>query len=132
MSSFASFVTLLIEDLHVQFKKPSSCQAEKRKKKKKGKTLLMRKGNLVPLSLPAGGHRDLGRRINRAPPCPSGQPDSSHAPGIGHPGRGDGRPRVPASSLLERLAGLVLHGLGEVLPGSPSASTQSLFFSPGL
>ena len=92
----------------------------------------MRKGNLVPLSLPAGGHRDLGRRINRAPPCPSGQPDSSHAPGIGHPGRGDGRPRVPASSLLERLAGLVLHGLGEVLPGGPSASTQSLSFSPGL
>lgn len=46
----------------------------------------MRKGNLVPLSLPAGGHRDLGQRINRAPPCPSGQPDSSHAPAIWHPG----------------------------------------------
>lgn len=91
----------------------------------------MRKGNPVPLSLPVGGHRDLGRRINRAPPCPSGQPDSSHPPASWHPGEEAGGLAFPRR-LLERLAGLVLHGLGEVLPGGPRDSTHSLSFPPGL
>lgn len=83
VSSFASFATLQIEDLHVQFKKPSIGQAGK-----KGKPLLIRKGNRVPLSLPAGGHLDLEWRINPAPACPSGRPAISHAPGSWHPERG--------------------------------------------
>lgn len=89
---FASFATLLIEDLHVQFKKPSVGQAGK-----KGKTLLMRKGNLVPLSLPADWHRDSEWRINSAPPCASGPPAISHAPraGTGAAGWEASRPPSP-------------------------------------
>lgn len=90
--SFANVATLLIESLHIQFQKPSVSQTGKR-----GKTLLMRKGNLVPPQLPAARHCDLGRRLNPAPPCCSGSPAISHAPGSWqswHPG-GGGRPRLP-------------------------------------
>lgn len=134
VSSFASFATLLIEDLHVQFKKPSVGQAGK-----KGKTLLMRKGNLVPLSLPAGGHSDLDGILTPRLPAPLGcQPVRTH-PRVGTGTRG-GQPRVPPSSLLpartlsrsllKRLARLILHGLDKVLL-LPVCPNPKPFLFPG-
>lgn len=99
VSSFANFSTLIIEDLHVQFKKLSVGQAGK-----KGKTLLMRKGNLVPLSLPAGGHLDLEWRINPAAPCSSGPPAISHASWSWHRGEEAGSLASPHSSLCAHFA----------------------------
>lgn len=89
----------------------------------------MRKGNLVPLSLPAGGHRDLEWRINPAPLCPSGLPAISHAPGSWHPGEGAGGPESPQSSLLTLLGALILHGLGALLPGPLRPNPKPLLFS---
>lgn len=80
----------------------------------------MWKGNLVPLSLPAGGHRDLERRINPAPPAPGA---ASHfartqelfggtdgAGGAGEAGtRRAGGFAFSRSPVPKRLSALILH-----------------------
>lgn len=91
----------------------------------------MRKGNPAPLSLPAGGHCDLGWRVNPAPLSSSGLRAISHAPGNWHPGEGAGGPESPLSSLLTLLGALILHGLGAVLPGPLRPNPKPLLFSPG-
>lgn len=129
VSSSASFNTLLIEALHVQFKKPSVGQAGK----KKGKPLLMRKGNLVPLSLPAGGHRDVKWYINPPPPppCRSGLPASSHAPSSWHPGEGTGGLAFLRPLCFSSTQGLFCTAWVRCSPGL-CTPTGSLSFSPGL
>lgn len=122
--SFANVATLLIESLHIQFQKPSVSQTGKR-----GKTLLMRKGNLVPPQLPAARHCDLGRRLNPAPPCCSGSPAISHAPGSWqswHPGGGR-RPRLPPLPAREASAS----ALPRSFPGpARREGPRGVFFPP--
>jgi hypothetical protein len=90
----------------------------------------MRKGNLVPLPLPAGGHRDLGWRINPAPPCLSGPPAISHAPRSWQSSLRARGLAFPCSPLPKRLSALILHGLVVFL--GLRAGTRRRRFFPGL
>lgn len=90
----------------------------------------MRKGNLVPLSLPAGGHGDLEWRINpRLTTSQGRQPFRTHPPGSWHPGEEAGDLASSQSSLLTRLVALILRRLDAVLPGPVRPNPEPLLFA---